>query len=590
MSTLASCIKDGKHEVTRKKNTEENQHYKDETHIQESEKHHYEDEGSQETEKHGGEQYEADERDEGESEEQKHFKQANGEERNSEDDSRGVEDFKPFKSPHQVKDLRNDHTGQEHFSYEERRYADDQIEDDEEEKHRKRRHSEEDSGQEQNSPSKTDGSELTSHGFHQKWPHGYDKGNEESSKEDKTIGLGGQSDEKRHSTGERDSHQEMDGSEEDLNNQDKRNGYYGRKKAESEESEENDSEEREKLLHDHIYYHKRNSYSHFDEDRRSPHQDEKNADKSEETSKELEHIKNIHNYLKGNNIQEAYGKGKNHYEHIVDGHMRSNSEESVEEEHYHGKSTHSEEKVQSSEEKKHRSIEEKKRHYDGNKRHSEEEEPEKDVENKHHSEEMRHYSEEEKRHIHNEKWLRTDESAEEKFANNEEDEEVERNTKHLPRMQKVWWQIKHSMEDRTPGREEEMKHREESYYYPEYEGHDGKWEKKHVKKYENEDQGQEQEDNEEHASRQHFAHDLDEKKMYNRMDKLAQYLKSKKKSFEIPELYDFEENEKQHHEDKRRNMNHRMLTKEEEKELENLAAMDLELEKMAEKLHGSQRN
>ncbi|XP_043552504.1 secretogranin-1 isoform X1 [Chiloscyllium plagiosum] len=588
-SECRTVLDSGKHEVARKKNTEENQHYEDERHVQESEKHHYEDKGSQEAEgRYGGEQFEADDRGKDESEEQKHFKQANDEERNSEDDSRRVEDFKPVKSPYEVKGHRNHHTGQKYHSYEERRHADGQSADDEEEKHRKRRHSDEDSGQEQNSPPKTDDSELASHGFHEKWPHGYDKGSEESFEEDKAIGLGGQSDKRRHSTGERDSDQEMDGSEEDLNDQDKRNGNYGHE-AESEESEENDNEKRVKLLNGHIYYHKRNSYSHSDEDRKSSQQGEKNADKSEETSKELEHIKSIQNYLKGNNIQEAYEKGKHHYEDIVDGHMRSNSEESVEEEQYHGKRTHSEEKVQSSE-KKHHSREEEKRHYDGNKRHSEEEKPGEDAENEHHGQEKRHYSEEEKRHIHNEKWLQTDEGVEEKFANNEEDEDIERNTKHFPRMQQVWWQKKHSMEDRTPDREEKMKPREKSYFYPEYEGYDGKLEKRHEKRYEDEDQGQEVEDSEGHASRQHFAHDLQEKMMYDRMDKLAQYLKAKKKSFEVPELYDFEENEKQHHEDRKRNMNHRTLTKEEEKELENLAAMDLELEKMAEKLHGSQRN
>ncbi|XP_041062105.1 secretogranin-1 [Carcharodon carcharias] len=587
-----------KHEVAGKKNDRESQHYEEERHAaEESEKRHYEEKGRQEAEeRHEGEHYEADKRKKDESKEQQHYKQTHDEERseenNSEEDSRSTEDFKPVKTTHHVGGHRDHNSNQEYLNYEERRYAVVRSEEEEAEKHRKQRHSEEDSGQEENSSQKTDSFENTSNGYHQKWPHGYDKTSEESSEEDKAIGLHGHSKERRRSSEEMYSDREMDGPDEELNNQDKKNGIYDHKESDSEESKEGDSEEREKHLNGHIQYHKRNSYRHSEEARRSPQQDKKNSGKSDESSKELEHINNIRNYPKRNNIQEAYGKGKYYYEDKVNGHTRSNSEESEEEKQHYEKKTHSGEKVHYSEEKKPHGGEEEKRHHNRNtRRHSEEEDLEEEEEKKYHNEEKRHYSEEDKRHNHNEKWHQTEEDADEKYVSNEEDDGEERNTKHFPKVQRVWWQKRQRIEDRNTGSEEEAKHSMESHFYPEYEENDGKWEKRHYeKKHEEEDGGEKEEGNEEHALRQRFAHDYQEKKMYDRMDKLAQYLKSKKKSLEIPVLYDLEGDEKQYRKDEKRNMNHRTLTEEEEKELENLAAMDLELEKMAEKLHGSQRD
>ncbi|XP_078086734.1 uncharacterized protein LOC144504852 [Mustelus asterias] len=584
-SECREVLKGGKHEVADKKNEGENQHYEEERHLEESEKHHYGEKGSQESvERREGEHYEAGKGNKDENEEEQHYKQTHDEERSKEKNSDDSSWSMEVKNSHHVRGHRDRNANQGYLNHEERRYAADRSEEDEEEEHRKRRHSEEDSGPEENSSQKSDDSE---NGFHQKWPHGYD----ERSAEDKAIGLRGRSRESTRSSEEKYSDRVMDGSDEDLNNHDKRNGIYERKKSDSEESEEEDSEEREKRINGRIHYHRRNSYSHSEEDKRRPQQYEKNSGKSDESSKELEHINRIRNYPKRNNIQEAYKKGRHYNEDKVNGHPGSDSEESEEEKRHDNKRTHSEEKLHYSEEKNQHNIEEEKQHHNRNTRpHSEEEES--DEEKKYHSEEKRHYGEEDKRHNHNEQWHQTDEDAKEENVSNEEGGEEEGNTKDSPKGQRGWWQKRHRIEDRKPDSEEETMHGKESHFYPEYEENESKWEKRHYEKQgEEEEGGQKEEINEGHTLRQNFASDFPERRMYDRMDKLAQYLKSKKKSLEIPELYDFEEeDENEHHEDGKKNINHRTLTEEEEKELENLAAMDLELEKMAEKLHGNQRN
>ncbi|XP_038662172.1 secretogranin-1 [Scyliorhinus canicula] len=586
-SECREILKGGKHEIAGKKNEGENQHYEEDRHLEESEKHHFGEKGSQEAlERHEEKYYEGDEQNKDENEEEQHYKRTHDEERskenNSEEDNRSIE----VKSNRHARGHRDHNSNKEYLNYEERRYAAERREGDEEEQPRKWRHSEEDSGLADNSLQKSDNSENTSNGFHLKWPHRYDKTSEESSEEDKAIGLHGHPRERTHSE-EMYSDREMDGSDGDLNNQGKVNGIYEHKKSNSEESEEEGSEEREKRLNGRIHYYKRNSHSHSEEDRRNTQQYKKNTGKSDESSEELEHMNNIRSYHKRNNVQEAYEKGKHYYEDEVNGYLGSDSEESEEDKQHHDKRTLSEEKSYYGEEKKWHNIEEEKRHHNRNTRHHSEEE-EAEEENKYHSEEKRHFNEEDKRHNHNEKWHQTKEDAEEKSVSNEEGDEEERNTKHFPKMQRVWW---HRMEDRSPGSEEETRHSKENHIYPEYEENNDKWEKRHYEKqHEEEDGEQEEEVNEGHALRQSFDDDFPEKRMYDRMEKLAHYLKSKKKSLEIPELYDFEEeDEKPHHEDEKRNMSHRTLTEEEEKELENLAAMDLELEKMAEKLHGNQR-
>lgn len=81
---------------------------------------------------------------------------------------------------------------------------------------------------------------------------------------------------------------------------------------------------------------------------------------------------------------------------------------------------------------------------------------------------------------------------------------------------------------------------------------------------------------------------LEEKREYDRMDELAQLLNYKKKSVEFPDFYDSEEIKKRHY-DERWRFRETPLTEEEEKELENLAMMDMELQKIAEKLSNNRQ-
>ncbi|NXM44088.1 SCG1 protein, partial [Gymnorhina tibicen] len=83
----------------------------------------------------------------------------------------------------------------------------------------------------------------------------------------------------------------------------------------------------------------------------------------------------------------------------------------------------------------------------------------------------------------------------------------------------------------------------------------------------------------------------DVERQYNKMDQLAQLLNYRKKSAEFPELYSSGEDLKKRHVagNDRRSLSQRPLTEEEEKELENLATMDLELQKIAEKINSLRR-
>ncbi|KAL1785727.1 chromogranin B [Sigmodon hispidus] len=78
---------------------------------------------------------------------------------------------------------------------------------------------------------------------------------------------------------------------------------------------------------------------------------------------------------------------------------------------------------------------------------------------------------------------------------------------------------------------------------------------------------------------------LDLKRQYDGVAELDQLLHYRKKSAEFPDFYDSEEQMGPHQEaeDGKGRADQRALTDEEKKELENLAAMDLELQKIAEK-------
>ncbi|KAM4694110.1 secretogranin-1 [Discoglossus pictus] len=83
-------------------------------------------------------------------------------------------------------------------------------------------------------------------------------------------------------------------------------------------------------------------------------------------------------------------------------------------------------------------------------------------------------------------------------------------------------------------------------------------------------------------------HKFDIKRQYDRMDELAQLLNYKKKSVEFPDFYDSGEMKKRHF-NERGSLSQKPLTEEEEKELENLAIMDLELQKIAEKFSNNRQ-
>ncbi|XP_015682214.1 secretogranin-1 [Protobothrops mucrosquamatus] len=130
--------------------------------------------------------------------------------------------------------------------------------------------------------------------------------------------------------------------------------------------------------------------------------------------------------------------------------------------------------------------------------------------------------------------------------------------------------------------EERKSHLNKREFFPEYNDYD-LWEKKQVLASLNPKQ-----DNSNNPER---LYKPEIKRQYDRMDELAHLLSYRKKSAEFPELYNSKEDIERGHvirsgKDK---FHQRPLTPEEEKELENLAAMDLELQKIAEKFNNNQR-
>ncbi|XP_004433831.1 PREDICTED: secretogranin-1 [Ceratotherium simum simum] len=118
----------------------------------------------------------------------------------------------------------------------------------------------------------------------------------------------------------------------------------------------------------------------------------------------------------------------------------------------------------------------------------------------------------------------------------------------------------------------------EKNFFPEY-NYDW-WEKKPL----------EEDVNWEYEKR-NLAPKLDLKRQYDRVAELDQLLHYRKKSAEFPDFYDSEEQMTPRHtaENEKDRAGQGVLTEEEEKELENLAAMDLELQKIAEKFSGNRR-
>ncbi|XP_034966018.2 secretogranin-1 [Zootoca vivipara] len=153
---------------------------------------------------------------------------------------------------------------------------------------------------------------------------------------------------------------------------------------------------------------------------------------------------------------------------------------------------------------------------------------------------------------------------------------------HIPYYQQLRWKGRHAEKKDSitdPFLEsEEEEEEEEPRFFPEYNDYDSPWEKKQLM---------------DGVSRKHNSNDprFEVKRQYNRMDELAHLLSNRKKSAEFPELYSSKEDVKRGHvvRSSKGKLSQRPLTLEEEKELENLAAMDLELQKIAEKFNSNRR-
>ncbi|XP_066495225.1 secretogranin-1 [Tiliqua scincoides] len=160
-------------------------------------------------------------------------------------------------------------------------------------------------------------------------------------------------------------------------------------------------------------------------------------------------------------------------------------------------------------------------------------------------------------------------------------------TSIIPYYQQLRWKNRHTGKKDDVGDpflesdEEPRSHLNERDFFPEYNDYDY-WEKKQLMDSLNPKRN-------EHSLDQ--KHKFDMKRQYNRMDELAHLLNYRKKSAEFPELYDSKEDVKRGHMIRRGEgkLSQRPLTQQEEKELENLAAMDLELQKIAEKFSSNQR-
>ncbi|NWW51578.1 SCG1 protein, partial [Pedionomus torquatus] len=152
----------------------------------------------------------------------------------------------------------------------------------------------------------------------------------------------------------------------------------------------------------------------------------------------------------------------------------------------------------------------------------------------------------------------------------------------------LWWKSQH-LEKRDSAGEQLLESKEEGSpplneksLFPEYNDY-GWWEKKQIVSALN--RGRTEKRNLGKMNR------YDRKRQYNKMDQLAQLLNYRKKSAEFPQLYNSGEDMKKRHVIRadREGLRQRPLMEEEEKELENLAAMDLELQKIAEKFNDNRK-
>uniref|UniRef100_A0A6I8PMT9 Secretogranin-1 n=1 Tax=Ornithorhynchus anatinus TaxID=9258 RepID=A0A6I8PMT9_ORNAN len=178
---------------------------------------------------------------------------------------------------------------------------------------------------------------------------------------------------------------------------------------------------------------------------------------------------------------------------------------------------------------------------------------------------------------------------EKEFSTNRADKKDKRlGSQFSPYYQNLRWknrqtEKKDNLGEEFPVSEEERRQSlNEQTFFPEYSDYDW-WEKKPLVDRVNQGHG-------EKRNLPRIPH-LGLKRQYNRVDQLAQLLNYRKKSAEFPDFYNSDEEMKKRHmiRNEKGSLNQRPLTEEEEKELENLAAMDLELQKIAEKFSHPRR-
>ncbi|XP_014748129.1 PREDICTED: secretogranin-1 isoform X2 [Sturnus vulgaris] len=152
----------------------------------------------------------------------------------------------------------------------------------------------------------------------------------------------------------------------------------------------------------------------------------------------------------------------------------------------------------------------------------------------------------------------------------------------------LWWKSRHldkrdgAGEQLLEGRAEGRPALSEKSIFPEYSDYE-RWSEKQIQSALNHG----------HTAKRNpgKTNRYDVERQYKKMDQLAQLLNYRKKSAELPELYSSGEDLKKHHVagNDRRSLSQRPLTEEEEKQLENLATMDLELQNIAEKINSLRR-
>ncbi|NWW38353.1 SCG1 protein, partial [Panurus biarmicus] len=152
----------------------------------------------------------------------------------------------------------------------------------------------------------------------------------------------------------------------------------------------------------------------------------------------------------------------------------------------------------------------------------------------------------------------------------------------------LWWKSQHldkrdsAGEQLLEGREEGRPAPRERGLFPEYSDYEW-WSEKQIQSALNQRRSEKRNPGPRNR--------LDVERQYNKMDQLAQLLNYRKKSAELPELYSSGEDLRKRHRagNDRRSLSQRPLTEEEEKQLENLATMDLELQNIAEKINSLRR-